>query len=94
MANTSTGMEIKILFLYLIVTYIDRQEALDIPSYAVEQFVLGSDVWAKAKTILALLSQTRLKLPISGQSRNKARVSRLDGFLRSVSKCHISEHQG
>jgi len=32
MANTSDRIETKILFLYLIVTYIDRQEALDIPS--------------------------------------------------------------
>jgi hypothetical protein len=94
MANTSAGIEIKILFLYLIVTYIDRQEALDIPSYAVEQFVFGSDVRTKAQTTLALLSQTRLKSPISGQSRNKARFCCLDGFLRSVSKCYISEHQG
>jgi len=44
MANTSARTEIKILFLYLIVTYIDSQEALDIPSYALEQFVFGSDV--------------------------------------------------
>jgi hypothetical protein len=94
MANTSARIEIKILFLYLIVTYIDSQEALKIPSYGLKQFVFGSDVWAKAQTTLALLTQTRLKSPISGQSRNKARFCPLDGFLGSVSNCYISEHQG
>jgi len=61
MANTSARMGIKILFLYLIVTYIDSQEALDIPSYGLKQFVFGSDVWAKAETTLVLLTHTRLK---------------------------------
>jgi hypothetical protein len=87
MANTSARIEIKIPFLCLIVTYIDSKEALYILSYGLEQFVFGSDVWA-------LLTQTRLKSPISGQSRNKARFCRLDGFLGSVSNCYISDHQG
>jgi hypothetical protein len=30
----------------LIVTYIDRQEAPDIPFHSLEQFGFGSDVWA------------------------------------------------
>jgi hypothetical protein len=94
MANTNARIEIKILFLYLTVTYTDSQEALDIPSYGLEQFVFGSDVWAKPQTTLGILTQTRLKSPISGQSRNKARFCRLDGFLGSVSNCYISGHQG
>jgi hypothetical protein len=50
MANTSARIEIKILFSDLAVTHIDSQEALDMPSYGLEQFVFGSDVWAKAQT--------------------------------------------
>jgi hypothetical protein len=44
MAKASARIEIKILFLYLIVTYIDRQEAPDIPFHSLEQFGFGSDV--------------------------------------------------
>jgi hypothetical protein len=94
MAYASARIETDILFIYLIVTYTDRQEAPDIPSYSLEQFGFCSEVWARTQTTHAFVTPTRLKSAISGQSRNKTRFCRLDGFLRSTSKCYISADQG
>lgn len=49
MANTSARIEIKILLLYLIVTYTDRQEALDIPSKCWNYLFLGA-MWGGRHT--------------------------------------------